>query len=165
MELLKLLSANELIAQGLSFLILLAVLRVFLWKRVLKILDDRSARIAARLKAIEDEKTASAAIRAEYETRLSRIEDEARLKIEEAINEGRRIADEVRRQGERDVQKMIDNGKMTITSELARAREELRDTVVDLVIETAEKIIEEKLTPDDDKRLVRDFLNRLEKEP
>ncbi len=49
MELLKLLSTNEIVAQVLSFLILLFLLRKFAWKKILKILDERKEKIALEL--------------------------------------------------------------------------------------------------------------------
>ena len=38
-----------------------------------------------------------------------------------------------------------------------------RETIVDLTIEAAGKVIEERLTSAEDKRLVEDFLKRLDK--
>jgi len=52
MELLKLLSANEIVAQIISFLLVFTLLRIFVWKHFLKILDDRRDRIASELKVI-----------------------------------------------------------------------------------------------------------------
>jgi len=85
MEILKLLNANELVAQVISFLILLAILRAFVWKRFLKILDDRRENIVSELKGIEDAKSYVAKIRSDHEGRLAKIETEAREKIREAL--------------------------------------------------------------------------------
>ena len=59
MEILKLLSANEIVAQILSFLLLLAILRIFAWKRLLKLLDDRRESIALEFRKIEDAQSAA----------------------------------------------------------------------------------------------------------
>jgi F0F1-type ATP synthase membrane subunit b/b' len=56
MELLKLLSGSEIVAQIISFLVLLFILRIFLWDKVLKVLDNRRERIASEFKQIEDTK-------------------------------------------------------------------------------------------------------------
>ena len=65
MELLKLLSTNEIIAQIASFLLLFIILKAFAWKRVLRILDQRAERIAAEFKSIEDSKEGVAALKSE----------------------------------------------------------------------------------------------------
>ena len=163
MELLKLLSANEMIAQIICFLILLAILRVFLWDRFLKILDDRRERISSETRAIEAAKSDMERLRAAYEGKVGMIEEEARARIQEAINEGRRIADEIKNKAEAQGERILDNAKDNIRIELAKAREGLKDEIVDLVIEVAEKVLEEKLSGAEDKRFVEDFLNRIDR--
>ena len=101
MELLKLLSANELVAQAVSFLILLGILRIFLWKRFLKILDDRKKTIARELSGIESAKQDVAAMKADYESHLSKISEEAREKLEQAQEEGRAAAEAIKKRRKR----------------------------------------------------------------
>ena len=72
MGLLELISANEVVAQVISFLILLFLLRVLAWKKILKLLDDRKEKIAGEFKKIEDTKAEVAGLRADYETKLDR---------------------------------------------------------------------------------------------
>jgi len=161
MELLKLLSANELVAQIISFLLLLFILRVFLWKRFLKVLDDRREKVALDIKEIEDTRAGLDRIKADYNARLNEIEKTAKAKTEEAIAEGRRIAEEVRQGAERDAQKFIENAKAAIADELARAKEELKGQIVDLTIDAAEKVVEAKLTEKADRKIVEGFLKNM----
>jgi F-type H+-transporting ATPase subunit b len=162
MELLKLLSANQIVAQTVCFLVLLAILRPLLWKRVLKTLDDRKARIAAEIKAADDAKAEAEGVAAEYRARLSKIEEEAKSRIGEAISEGRQIARQIREQAEKDADRIVDNGRLTIRDEVLRAREELKEAIVDLAIRAAEKVIEEKLTEGQDRKLAEEFLKKLD---
>jgi len=119
MELLKLLSANEIVAQTICFLVLLLILRKFLWGKFLKVLDDRRDRIASELKAIDDARADVERARIEYETKLSQIEKAAKAKTEEAIAEGRRVAEELRQGAEANAEKLIDNANAAIQDELA----------------------------------------------
>ena len=96
MGLLELISANEVVAQVISFLILLFLLRVLAWKKILKLLDDRKEKIAGEFKKIEDTKAEVAGLRADFEAKLISIDEIAEKKIEEAVAEGRKITDEVR---------------------------------------------------------------------
>ena len=162
MELLKLLSANELVAQAVSFLILLGILRIFLWKRFLKILDDRKKTIARELSGIESAKQDVAAMKADYESHLSKISEEAREKLEQAQEEGRAAAEAIKKKAEEESQKFFDNAKNSIRVEVANAREELKDQIVAISIEVAEKVIEEKLTEETDKKLAEKFLKEIE---
>lgn len=163
MELLKLLNANEVVAQVISFLLLLFILRKFLWSKFLKVLDDRRARISADLQKIEDAKAEVERIKADYNTRLDGIEKTSKAKTEEAIAEGRRISEELRQKAERDAQKFIENARAAIDGEIAKAKDELKDDIVDITIKIAEKVIEEKLTEGADRKIVEEFLKRIDK--
>ena len=162
MELLKLLNTNELVSQIICFLLLLAILRVFLWKRFLDILDKRREKISSEFGRIEEAKELVSNIKSEYEKKIAEIDAEARLKIQEAMAEARRQGDEIRARAERDGDKLLDNAKTNIKDELAKAKEELKDSVVDLAIQVAEKVTQEKLSEAGDRRLVEDFLDRVE---
>lgn len=163
MELLKLLNANEVVAQVISFLLLLFILRKFLWSKFLKVLDDRRARISADLQKIEDARAEVERIKADYNTRLDGIEKTSKAKTEEAIAEGRRISEELRQKAERDAQKFIENARAAIDGEITKAKDELKDDIVDITIKIAEKVIEEKLTEGADRKIVEEFLKRIDK--
>lgn len=163
MELLKLLSTSQIVAQMISFIILLIILRLFVWKRFLKVLDDRKGRIAAEFKNIEDVKAEVANIKKEYEEKLENIGETAKIRTQEAIAEGKQIVDEMREDAKAQAQKIVDNAKEAIKGEILKAKEELRADIVDLTIRASEKVIQDKLTEDADKRLVEDFLKGMDK--
>ena len=160
MELLKLLSLNEIVAQVVSFLLLLALLRVFAWNKILKLLDDRRDRIALEFRKIEEAKNEAAKSRLEYEEKISRIHEERKRIIQEALSEGKAITDEVRKKANLEAQEIIASAKDNIKYELAAAKEELKEKIVDLTILSTEHIIQEKFTEEDDKKLIRDFLEK-----
>lgn len=163
MELLKLLSANELVAQIICFLVFLLILRTFLWKRFLGILDKRREAVSSEFKRIDESKETLARIKEEYEKKLSGIDNEAKAKIREAIDEGHRLAEELRAKAELDSEEIIRRAKANIKDEFAKAKEELKDEIVDLTIQAAEKVLQEKLSEKSDRRLVEDFIKGIEK--
>ena len=162
MGLLELISANEVVAQVISFLILLFLLRVLAWKKILKLLDDRKEKIAGEFKKIEDTKAEVAGLRADYETKLASIDVIAEKKIEEAVAEGRKITDEVRKEAQLNAQLIINDARESIKYELSRAKEELKIKIVDLTIRATENVIQEKLTEEGDKKLVEQFLDKID---
>ena len=165
MELLKLLDTSQIIAQFISFMILFFILRALVWKRFLKVLDDRRERLASEFKRIEDSKAEVARLKAHYEECLDNIDQTAKAKLEEAVSEGKRIAEEIRENANVEALQIIKKTDEAIKAELSRAREEFRDEVVDIAITAAGKVVEERLTESEDKKIVEDFLNRLDKMP
>jgi F-type H+-transporting ATPase subunit b len=161
-ELLKLLSTSQILAQIVSFLILLAIMRIFVWKKFLKLLDDRRDRIASELTHLEAAKKAVESLKAGYEAKVASMDAVAQSKIEEAVAEGERIAKEIIQRARFEAEKAGVNAREMINGELKKAREDLRKDIVDLTIAVAEKVIAEKITDDDDRKLVEDFLKKAE---
>ena len=163
MELLKLLSTNEIVAQIISFLVLVFILRAFAWKRILSLLDQRKERIASDFKQIEDAKLEIEKIKASYEEKMSAIEESARVKIQEAVDESRHVAQEIKEKAQSDALVLMEKSHDNIKIELSKAKEELKEKIVELTINAAEHIIKEKLTSEQDKKLILGFLEESDK--
>jgi F-type H+-transporting ATPase subunit b len=163
MELLKLLSASEIVAQIVNFLLLLFILRLFFWKRILKLLDDRKAKIASEFKNIEEAKKGVEDLKAEYDGKLNSIEAIAKVKIQEAVDESKVQAIEIIKKANLEAQKNIDSAKVDIKYEIRKAKEQLKEEIVDLTISAVEGVIKEKLTEADDKKIVEEFLKDIDK--
>lgn len=163
MELLKLLSRNEIIAQIVGFLLLLTLLRVFAWKRVLDLLDKRKEKIANDLKSIEEAKEAVQMIRSGYEAKLSGIEEAAQEKIQKTREEAKVILEEARKSAHLQAQDILDSAKDSLKFELAKAKEELKNEIIELTIKATEDIISEKFTEDGDRKLISEFLDGVDK--
>ncbi|PIU40993.1 MAG: ATP synthase F0 subunit B [Candidatus Omnitrophica bacterium CG07_land_8_20_14_0_80_42_15] len=162
MELLKLLSTSEIVAQVINFLLLLFILRIFLWKRILKLLDERKERISSGLKSIEDSKAEIERLKAEYETQLSSIENIARERIKEAVKEGSQVVNEIKKKAQMDAEKIIEAAKIDMKHEVARAKENLKDEIIALTMKATESLIEAKFTEENDKKLIGDFLKQVD---
>lgn len=162
MELLKLLSASQIFAQILSFLFLLFVMRIFVWKKFLKLLDDRRARIASELRQIDETRLEVSKAMGEYERKLGSIDSLTKARIEEAVAEGERITREILDKARFEAEKVGADSREMIDGEIRKAREELKKDIVDITIAVAEKVISEKLTDAGDRRLVEDFIKKAE---
>ncbi|MCX5701112.1 MAG: F0F1 ATP synthase subunit B [Candidatus Omnitrophica bacterium] len=163
MELLKLLSANEIVAQVISFLILLILLRVFVWKRILGLLDKRKERIILEFKKIEEANKQIEELKAEYNLKISDIDQLAKQKIQDSLMQAKLILEEARKSGHLAAQEILDGAKANIKFELAKAKDELKNEIIDLTIKATENIIQEKLTEDGDRKLINDFLEGVDK--
>lgn len=157
------LSSNEIIAQVLGFLLLLFLLRIFAWKRILGFLDERKDKISSEFKKIGEAKTEIEKLKSEYASRLDEIEETARVKLQETAEEGKRITEEIRKKANEDAQDVINNARDNIRYELTKAKEELKNEIVDLTIKATENVIRSKLTEEEDKGLIKDFLDKLDK--
>lgn len=158
----ELINLKEVILQMINFFLVLILLKVFLWKKLLKVLDDRKARIALEFQKIEDTKKDVARIKADYEARIASIEDEARHRIQQAVEQAKKVSEEIHSQAHHDAQDIIENAKSSMLFELAKARQDMRKELVELTMMATENLIEEKMTEEQDKKLVEEFLRKID---
>jgi F-type H+-transporting ATPase subunit b len=163
MELLKLLSASEITAQIVNFLLLLVFLRVFFWRRILGALDKRRERIAAEFKQIEDARQSVEDLKSDYAEKIGLIGEFAKERIQEAQDDAQKAAEAIKKEANLVAQRAIDSAKLEMRYEIAKAKEELKGQIVDLTIKAAENLVTERLTAQDDKKLVEEFINEIGK--
>ena len=152
---------QQIITQAAGFLVLLVLLKLFFWRPMLSLLDERKERIASQLKDIENAKSDLSGLKADYEKRLNVIEETARLKVNEAILEGQRIAQEIRDQAHQESQRIIKDAREYINEEFSKAKEDLKNHIAALAVEAASRIIEAQITEKDSRRIVQDFLDKV----
>lgn len=156
------LDLQQIVSQALSFLLLLWVLRRFAWRPLLALLDQRRETIEKGLREIAQAKDDAARLQAEYAERLAKIHDEARVKIQEAILEGKRVSLEIQEQARAQGHALLTKSKETVELELAKAKVVLRDQMASMVMDAVERILHQKLDPKTDRQLVEAVLSELE---
>jgi F-type H+-transporting ATPase subunit b len=165
MEVLKMLNAGQLIAQIVNFLILFFLVKFFVWKKVLGVLDERRERMVKDRSLIDETKTQVERLKTEYEAKVATAHLEARARVEEAVKDGKRAAEEIKKEAQLGAHKILESARAQTRHELARAKEALKDEIVDLVLKTTEYVIEEKLTPEEDRKIAQNFLEKIEEMP
>ena len=143
-------------------MLLFFLLRIFAWKKILAILDARKERIASELKSIEDAQAQINQLRAGYDAKLVAADVEARKRIQEGINEGKKLTEELKKSAHLESQRIIEKARSDIKYELVQAREELKEEIVKLTISAAENVIQEKLTEEEDGKIIREFIDKME---
>jgi len=163
MELLRLLDIKDIVAQTVCFLLLFFLLRKFAWKHILALLDERRERIAGEFRGIEELRREAEAQKQEYARKLGQIDALAQARINAAVQEAERLAQEIALNAGKESQKLIESAREQISHEIVKAREELKESLVDLAIGATEKIISEKLSRQEEEKIVADFLHEVEK--
>lgn len=155
---------SETLTTILAFLIFFWVMKKFAWGPVTKVLDERQQRIEDGFEEIKRKQEAAGAVQQQYEERLRGIEQEARVKIQEAVAEGRRVGAELTEQARQEATQITERAKRNIELEIAKARHELREEVVTLTLAAAERLLREKLDEPGQRRLIGTFIEDLERQ-
>lgn len=153
---------SQVLTHLVGFLVAFFILKAYAWKPILKVLDDRRQKIVSEFKDIEDQKQKTDQLFAEYEARLSKIEDEARRRIQEAVAEGQKLAGEIKQHAQDEARKITERAQADIVRELAKARVQLKEEMVSLTLGATERLLREKLDPAGHRKLVERFLSEVE---
>jgi F-type H+-transporting ATPase subunit b len=151
----------KLIFQVVNFLLLLYLLNRFLFKPVLKLLDEREARIKKGLEDAEAAARERELARAEREAAL----DEARKEAQAMVARANKIAEdsraEILAEAKAQADKVTARAREEITAEKDKAMAELRATVADLALQAAGRLVRSEMDTPTQRRLVEDFLKEV----
>ncbi|HVP07378.1 MAG TPA: F0F1 ATP synthase subunit B [Candidatus Acidoferrum sp.] len=151
-----------LLTHALGFLITLWILKRYAWKPLLALMEERRNRIINEFQTIEQEKAKVAQTAAQYESKLKEIDAERRAKLVEGVEEGKKIAADIKAQAQREVKDIHDKTKADLEREVAKARVELRDQMVAITMTAAEKVIHEKLDDAKQRQLINRYIAEIE---
>jgi F-type H+-transporting ATPase subunit b len=147
-----------LIAQLVNFTILLVILRLFLFKPIMKVVDERKQRIEEGL--VASEKAAQAAEQSQDESR--RVLEEARAEGRELIQRAQetsgRLREELEAQARRDAEQIVQRARAEMELESQRAIQALRSEFADLTVRAAERVVGQSLDRDAHQRLIDEVL-------
>ncbi len=151
-----------LLTNAIGFLLLVLVLRKLAWGRLLGAIDARQLAIKTEIEAAEAQHAEAERQRKDYESRMAKIEAEARSKVAEAVADGQRIAAEIKEQTRVEATEMIAKAEERIRLEHAQALVSLRDDIVRLTMTATEKVVKESMDDARHERMIRDFLQEVE---
>jgi len=128
-------------AQLINFFLLLVVLRIFLYRPILDLLDRRSQRIREGLEAAEQSKEQAAQAEQEVARQIEEARRQGQALIAQAQETSTRIQEESRNQARREGEVLLERARNEIQLERDQAIAELRREFADLTVAAAEKVI------------------------
>jgi F-type H+-transporting ATPase subunit b len=143
-----------LLGQLLSFTLLLIVLRLLVYKPVLKLLDERRERIQEGLNAADRGREQGEQAAREAQAQIDSARREGQQIIANAQQVAQRIQEEGRQQALQQQDAMLERARSEIQLERDSAISELRREFADLTISAAEKVIGQSLDRSAHQRLI-----------
>ena len=163
MDILDSLGVNfkAIIVQAVGFLILLFILKKYLFGRISAMLKERSEGVKNEYTKIENDKVEAERLRIEYQRKLSDAETEAVKRIQEAVNEGSRVSEEIIKRAKEEIELMKVKAKEGIDQERKKALADIRNQVVTLSILASSRIIRQSISSQTAEKLVDDFIEEI----
>ena len=154
-------SVTEIIFPLINFLIFLYLIKRFLLPVVRSHLRSRREQIVAALREADESKRRAEEMVRDYRARLGRMAEEANRLREELRADGEREKAKLLKEAEELAGKIRADADFLAEQEIKLARQRLREEIARLAQEAAQKLIQSHLTPDDQKRLVEEFLSEV----
>ncbi len=142
-----------------TFLLLLLFLRATAWKPIINALDEREKSIQAAIDRAEQARSEAEKILAENKAMLAKAQLEADRIIQESRQSAEKVRSEILEKANMESRKMLEEAKAAIALEKQRALLALRNEVVELAIQSAERIIRQKLDTELHKEIIANALN------
>ena len=147
-----------LIAFIINFVILFALLSLFLYKPVMKMLDERSKRIKEGVERAEATREEYARAGEEVKKLISKAREEGQVLVSQAALVGERLKEEAKEGARKEAQAIVDRTRAELEEERDRIIDDLRREFVDISISAAEKVIKETLDRERHRRLIEETL-------
>ena len=147
--------------QIIGFLLMVWILRRFAWGPVVRTLEARREKIAGEFEKAERREAEAQALKALYEQDLRGIEAQARQRIQQAVAEGQKVAAEIRAQAQGEAQQRLHRAEDEIAREREKAKEVLKENIINLAMRSAEKILRQKVDDAAQRKLAGEFIDEV----
>ena len=163
MDILNTLGVNikAVIIQAVGFLILLFVLKKYLFGKISAMIKERSEGIKSAYTKIDDDRLVAERLKGEYQKKISDAETEVARRIQEAVNEGSRVSEEIIKRAKEEIEWMKVKAQEGIDQERKKALADIRNQVVTLSILASSRIIRQSISSQTAEKLVDDFIEEI----
>ena len=148
-----------LISFVINFIILFGLLSFVLYKPVLKMLDERQAKIKESMEQAEQIKEQTLKAEESIKEQLESARKEGQRIVSQSEQIGERLKSEAKEEAQQQAEILINKARVEIQRERDKDLEDLRKQFADIAILAAEKVIDEALDKKKHQKIIDEVLN------
>ena len=152
---------GTLIAIVINFIILVYILKYFLYGPILKILEERKSYVSQTLLEADAKLKSAEAFMDDGREAIDRANASAKNTIEEASAAAEKIKNEAMTKAKKDIEEHRDRAKEEIRQLMVEAKQSIVNEAAKLSVVIAEKIILKKIDKETQKEMTDDFIERM----
>ena len=145
-----------------NVIVLFILLRIFLFKPINKIRDERTRTIQTDLDSARKAKDEAEELRQQYENSISDAKEQANQIMMKAHEDAESERAAIIRKSQEEADRIVADADKTIENERKRVLRQAQSEIADLAIEAASKIIGENVDDEKNRKLVDKFLSEEE---
>lgn len=150
-----------LLAFVINFIILLVLLGKFLYKPVLKMLDERTQKVKESMEWAESIKRDYEQAKVEVQKQIEKGRQEAQVIIAQAVQKGETLKEEAKREASGQAKIIVEKARAELEAERDKMVEDLRKEFVSLLILASEKVIRQTLDKEKQSKLIEETLAQI----
>lgn len=145
-----------------NVVVLFVLLRIFLFKPINKLMNERTQSIQKDIDDAEKAKAEAEELRRQYSDSISEAKEEANRIIMQAHDDAESERASIIRKSHEEADQIVSAASETIENERKRVLQQAQSEIADLAIEAASKIVGANLDDEKNRRLVDEFLSEEE---
>lgn len=149
----------ETVPMLIAFIILVIILWKFGWPMFEGMLEKREKTIAEALQKSEEARIESERVLAEYQKQLSDAKAQAAKIVADAKETGEAVRADITKQAQEESAAMIEKARVAIEAEKQTAMNDLRNSVADLSVDVASRLVANDLNDDEHRKIIERYLN------
>ena len=151
-----------LIGQAINFLLLLFLMKKFVFPRFFILLKERREKIEEGIRKLEEAKKKSEMIEIEREKILKEAKGKVDLMMKEAEERAKLKEAKIIEMAEKEKEKIIEEAKRMGQNEIEKLKEDFLRRNLELALILAEKILAKKIDLEEDKKIIFESLKEIE---
>ena len=140
---------------------LFLVLKKFLFKPVLKVIEDRQQEIDGIYKSADQAREQAQNMQAEYQQKLSAAQETSDRLVKEAVVRAQSREEEIIRQANQNASAILDKAAADIALEKKKAINDAKDEISGIALAIAGKVVGRELNEADQSNLIDHFIDEL----
>ena len=148
---------QDVIISLINIVILFVLLRLILWKHVIRFLSERANRVRSEMDDAEKSRQTAEALQKEYNEKFNEIEARGRELIRESQQKANVESDRILKETQDKAKEIINDAEARIAEEKEQALEEAHFEVTQLATEMAARILDREVSAEDTAHVVDTF--------
>ena len=144
-----------------NLLILYFILKKILFKPIKNMIDSRQKEVDDMYKGAEEAKESAEKMRAEYEEKLSRANEESEEILKSAQRRALLKEEEILKEANAEASRTLERAEEQIALEKKRALNEVKDEVSEMAIGIASAVIERDVKADEHEAMIDEFIKSM----
>ena len=148
---------EDVIISLINIVVLFVLLRLILWKHVIRFLAARKERVQGEMDDAEKRRLEAEALHSDYDKKIGEIEERGRDLMRESQQRANEESERILKETRDKAQDIIAEAEARIAQEKEQALEDSRAEVTQLATEMAARILEREVSAEDSAHVVDEF--------